>query len=287
MVTAKTSTGRSPGTGSTRSPSRSLGVDAEEPGRARRAPGDRPQLIGLVRGQRRQAGHVQVTPRGRVPDQTAGGLRDRAGSSQRDHPRARIAQQVHHAAGRGQFRAQRGLLLAQTLTEGARLTRHAADLRLVPCGDEHPREEGDETRRHRPGDPWEPARARGTGGRGRRRGPARLFGGHAGHQGLLHGGRRHHGRRLAREEREGLLTVVQSGRTLGTPLREVGLEHHPVLAIEGAQRVTRGQGRVRIVINQGRFATSRSRSSPSRILVLTVPRGCFVRSAISDCVSPP
>ena len=96
----------------------------------------------------------------------------------------------------------------------------------------------------------------------------------------------HHGRRLAREERQRLLGVAQGRRALRASLGEVGLEDHPVLAVEGAEGVARGQRRVRVVVHQGRFATSRSRSSPRRIRVLTVPSGCLVRAAISDCVSP-
>ena len=116
--------------------------------------------------------------------------------------------------------------------------------------------------------------------------PERLLGGHTRHEGLLHGRWRQHGRRLVREERQGLLGLAQGARALRASLGEVGLEDQLVLAIEGAERVACGQGRVRVVIHQGRFATSRSRSSPRRMRVLTVPSGCLVRVAISDWVSP-
>ena len=64
------------------------------------------------------------------------------------------------------------------------------------------------------------------------------------------------------------------------------LELSALVPIQSTNRVRRRERVERFVTHERAFTTSRSRSSPSRIRVFTVPSGCLSRSAISVWVSP-
>ena len=91
-------------------------------------------------------------------------------------------------------------------------------------------------------------------------------------------GQRHPGQCLVRFAQRRLAAVTATG--------EMGLEQDEIVAVERAERVAGDEGIEWLVAHVARPTTSRSRSRPSRIRVLTVPSGCLSRSAISVCVSP-
>jgi hypothetical protein len=66
----------------------------------------------------------------------------------------------------------------------------------------------------------------------------------------------------------------------------MALELGPLVSVEGAESVRGREGVEGFVIPGLVFTTSRSRSSPSRMRVFTVPSGCLILSAISVWVSP-
>src|SRR5438128_1355891 len=96
---------------------------------------------------------------------------------------------------------------------------------------------------------------------------------------LTSGGGTAGGPRLARLA-ERALTARAAG--------QVSLERRALAGLEHIQRVGCDLIVERLVAHAAhRFIISRSRSSPSRIRVFTVPSGRLIRSAISVWVSPP
>src|SRR6185295_7964344 len=109
------------------------------------------------------------------------------------------------------------------------------------------------------------------------------------HQRVLdHGGRRL--RQRGGEARERLLALAQGAHRLRIAGLQQGLETGALLSLEPAQGVRRRQLADLVAIHVAEslspLSAPRSRSSPSRVRVFTVPSGSPSRVAISDWVSP-
>src|SRR5438876_581438 len=93
------------------------------------------------------------------------------------------------------------------------------------------------------------------------------------------------------EERQGVARLADPLHADDTPLREVGLEPSALVLVERAERIDLGLLEPDLVAHDTLAPLAeprkpRSRSSPVRIRVFTVPSGSPSRVAISDWVRP-